>query len=77
MEKVAKAVMPWIPLLIAAGYFLYLTLSWQKYTTFLHDVEVKLDAKLAGFGIDSSGNNSHTNTDIVVPARDGTDTISG
>jgi hypothetical protein len=42
IEKLA----PWIPVVIAAGYFLFLVMSWQAYVTNMRANNAKLDEAL-------------------------------
>jgi hypothetical protein len=77
VEKVASKLMPWVPLMIAAGYFLYLTLSWQRYTNFLEDIEKRIDARLVGLVIVNRDGNSHPDHSAIVPGRDRTDADTG
>jgi hypothetical protein len=33
IEQILKRISPWIPLLIAAGYFVFLIATWQQFIT--------------------------------------------
>lgn len=48
---------PWIPLIIAAGYFLFLVATWQKFTVNLKAADERFDQMLKKLepGHDSSG----------------------
>ena len=46
MEKALAKIAPWVPLMIAAGYFLFLVATWQKFTTNLKASDERFDAML-------------------------------
>jgi hypothetical protein len=47
VEKALAKVAPWIPLMIAAGYFLFLVATWQRFTTNLKAADERFDQMLA------------------------------
>jgi hypothetical protein len=46
MEKALGKIAPWIPLLIAAGYFLFLVATWTRFTTNLKAADERFDEML-------------------------------
>ncbi len=46
MEKALGKIAPWRPLMIAAGYFLFLVATWQRFTINLKASDERFDAML-------------------------------
>lgn len=40
-----KSLTTWLPLMIVAGYFLFLIATWMKYSSVMKDVIAKLEPK--------------------------------
>lgn len=43
MESILKRITPWIPFFIAAGYFLFLVATWQRFIVNMDQNNRKLD----------------------------------
>lgn len=52
MEAFLKKITPWLPVAIAAGYFMFLVMSWKKYITLTDTFEAKFEkiVKAEGLG---------------------------
>lgn len=46
MEDFAKKIGVWVPLLIAAGYFIFLIATWQKFTVNMKAADERFDQML-------------------------------
>jgi hypothetical protein len=61
-ETTLKKLTPWVPLMIAAGYFLFLVMTWNTLTVNLKAADARFDAMLAklekGNGSERAGDNS-------------------
>lgn len=49
MEKYVVKITPWIPLMIAAGYFLFLIMTWQSMLVNMKASDARFDAMLKKF----------------------------
>ena len=47
MERTLAKIAPWVPLMIAAGYFLFLVMTWQKFVINLKASDQRFDEMLA------------------------------
>lgn len=41
-----KKLIPWLPVVVVAAYFVFLGASWNKYLAFQQQVRADMDAKL-------------------------------